>query len=264
MKFRAVCLAKFLVFLAPLAAAHDRCDWPKEMPKPKVLLVGEIHGTAESPAFVGELACAATKSGQSVSIGLEIAVAEQERIDRYLSSRGTRKDRSELLAGNFWTRKRQDGRSSQAMYDLIERLRMLRRKGADIKVVAVDETVNESREVGIARNIQRLADMPKNQVVVLLGNLHPRQTKGVSWDADYEPVGYRLASVKPFSILISAHTGSAWVCAPDCGVKEQKAGDDDENVSGYVGAQSSAPGYNGVYRIASSTASPPANFQETP
>lgn len=259
MKFSGVCLVLSVLFFASNAVAYDRCSWPKGMPIQRVLLMGEVHGTNESPAFVGQLACATAKAQKSLSVGLEITVVEQARIDRYLVSRGTRKDRLELIAGTFWTRKRQDGRSSQAMYELIERLRKLRHKGADITVVAVDETVYESREAGMARNIQRLAESSKDQIIVLLGNLHPRKTKGVSWDHDYEPIGYRLSQVQPFSVLISANVGSAWVCAPDCGVKAQKATDQGSNATGYVGAQSSAPGYDGVYRLSTTTASRPAS-----
>jgi hypothetical protein len=66
-----------------------------------VLLVGEVHGTAESPGFVAETACAALAGGRSVTVALEISVAEQARLDAFLASPGGATDRAAVLAGDL-------------------------------------------------------------------------------------------------------------------------------------------------------------------
>ncbi|MGV6492816.1 hypothetical protein ACTUVK_003020 [Stenotrophomonas rhizophila] len=112
--------------LAGTSGARERCTWPEAMPIRPLVLVGELHGTVETPALVGELACAAAADATPVTVALEMDPTEQARIDAYLASAGTAADRSALLAGRFWTRTMQDGRSSVAMAALIERLRSLR------------------------------------------------------------------------------------------------------------------------------------------
>ena len=77
-----------------------------------ILWFGEIHGSEESPRFVGDVACRAAAAGH-VQVGLEIAGDEQARIDRYLRSAGSPADRAALLDGPFWHQ--HDGRSSTGM-----------------------------------------------------------------------------------------------------------------------------------------------------
>jgi hypothetical protein len=95
-----------------------------ELLKPGALvLLGEIHGTAEVPLFVGRLACQATAKGLRVRVGLEIPQEEQARIDAFLSATDADAAKQSLLQGPFWTRDMQDGRSSEAMLALLTRLR---------------------------------------------------------------------------------------------------------------------------------------------
>ena len=87
-----------------------------------IVLFGEIHGTEESPAFFGDAACAALARGAAVTAALEIPREERARIDAFLASAGTPDDRRALLAGAFWRRGYQDGRSSRATAAFLDRL----------------------------------------------------------------------------------------------------------------------------------------------
>src|ERR1051326_1106924 len=103
------------------AAACDPVDGLGPLLEPgSVLLLGEMHGTEESPAFVDRAACLAHKAGQPVTVALEIPVQEEPLISAYLSSQGGEKDRAALLRGSFWADPYQDGRRSKAMLGLIE------------------------------------------------------------------------------------------------------------------------------------------------
>lgn len=167
-----------VITLAALSArASEPCRWPAAMPSPAVVLVGEIHGTDQAPAFVGQLACAASADGTAVTVALEISAQEQPRLDAYLASAGTPAARAAVLAGPFWTRSTQDGRSSTAMLALLERLRRLNADGRRVAVIAVDEERIGARDVGMAEQITR-AVQPGRRVIALLGNVHASQRLG--------------------------------------------------------------------------------------
>lgn len=258
MNLRERCVVFLLFLVSAGAIAKEECIWPRDMPAPNIILVGEVHGTKEAPEFVGNLVCAAARRGTNVVVALEISSSQQQLIDSYLTSAGSRTDRLALLSGKFWTRQSQDGRSSRAMLNLIDRVRVLKRKWAGISIIAVDETANGSRDAGMAKHIGSAAGLPDTQVIALLGNYHASQMKGSNGNAEYEPAGYLLADRRPFSVLFSAQAGSAWACTPECGILSRKAGKQDGGVLGYLNGQSTKPGYDATYSVRSSTASLPA------
>lgn len=239
------------------AVARERCTWPEAMPVRALVLVGEVHGTVETPALVGELACAASADGTAVTVALEISAREQARLDAYLASAGTPAARAALLAGPFWTRSTQDGRSSTAMLALLERLRRLNADGRRIAVIAVDEERIGSRDVGMAEHITR-AVQPGRRVIALLGNVHASQRLGRPNLPDYAPAGYLLRGLAPLGVRVGAHGGEAWVCAPVCGVRafgNQRVGDASV---GYAAGDRAQSGYDGNYTVPLYTASLPA------
>src|SRR6185436_14170191 len=105
-------------------------------------LLGEIHGTCEAPRATLALA----RQSLPARIGLEIDVDEQPRIDAFLRDG----DRAALLAGPFWTRDFQDGRSSQAMAALLDDVRQLRLSGADLDVFLFRDESHDDVEADMA------------------------------------------------------------------------------------------------------------------
>jgi hypothetical protein len=148
-----------------------------------VLLLGEMHGTTQSQAFVSRAACLALGAGHPVTVALEIPQQEEARITAYLASDGGEKDRAALLAGPFWAGTYKDGRSSRAMLGLIEDLRAMRRKGSPVRVALIDSMVppadGRSRDHMMADNLKAAFDAaPKDVFLALTGNLHSRVTLG--------------------------------------------------------------------------------------
>ncbi|WP_313495429.1 hypothetical protein [Stenotrophomonas sp.] len=143
-------------FANDVASANENtnCSWPLNIPAASLLLVGEVHGTNETPALIGDLACASATSGSPVVVALEIPIEEQTSLDNFLASKGSDADQAALLATQFWARQPQDGRSSVAMLKLLHRLRTLRTEGAAISVLAVDDGMAGSRDAGMARHIR--------------------------------------------------------------------------------------------------------------
>ncbi len=118
-------------------ADAPRCDAPAGVEalwtdaRIQYLVLGEYHGTAEMPAVTAELVCAAASGGERVLLALELPQAEESELQAFVSGAATT-----LHEHGFWQRAR-DGRSSAAMFALLERIRDLREAGLDIAVIAV-------------------------------------------------------------------------------------------------------------------------------
>lgn len=183
----------------------------------RVMLVGELHGSREVPGIVAGLASNLSEDVRPLIVGLEIWRSEQAALDRYLASAGTGEDREALLAGPFWATR--DGRSSEAMVDLIERLRVLALK-APLQVMAFD-VEKDSGSTGAERDrsmgellAARLESMPDARLLVLAGNFHTRIQSGAPWDPAHDFMGHFLRGQDPYAVEIMGVKGSTWMC-PD-------------------------------------------------
>ncbi|MBA3821273.1 MAG: hypothetical protein H0X17_20485, partial [Deltaproteobacteria bacterium] len=180
-----------------------------------------MHGTEESPRFVGDAACQAARLGR-VQVGLEITGDEQPRFDRYLRSAGSAADREALVAGSFWSQA--DGRSSAAMVALIDRVRTLRVAGAAIELVAYD-VLSTGRDAAMADAVVKARDASAI-FIALSGNVHSRRNKGVPWDAALVPtVAHLVARGLPVTTFLDAPAGGTIAARiatddhePTCGV----------------------------------------------
>jgi hypothetical protein len=263
---------------APLALAADpspaqpACKaipglQPLLMPGAAVLL-GEMHGTNESPAFAADVVCLALQAGLPVTVGLEVPQEEEARFAAYLASLGTAGDRTTLLAGPFWRSTYQDGRRSQAMLSLVERLRHLRQSGAKVRVVLLDRegAAAQERDRTMAAQVKAaLAGSPADFVVTLTGNVHNRVVRGTPWDKGYEPMGFLLArnGAKVTALDVSHTGGSAWFCTSaqpsDCKVQTLRArAGPGESPAVSLGGDAAPPEFHGTYNVGPLTASPPA------
>jgi hypothetical protein len=234
----------------------------------RILLLGEIHGGVEGPALLGEAACAASLHAGVAVVALEVPTEEQARLTAFLDSDGTTEDRRALLAGPFWQRSYQDGRSSVALLELLAQLRFLRKAGHDVRVVAFDEGpvgAGQVRDDAMAAALIAAVDAAPAGAVTLVfaGNVHTRSRVGVPWDAAYRPAGVAVRDRWPqrvVSLLLRAPAGETWMCTSgeeaSCG-RHPLGG-----VSGDAGHVElfAAPrdGYDGAVQLAAATASPPA------
>ncbi|MCP3136775.1 TraB/GumN family protein [Pyxidicoccus xibeiensis] len=193
----------------------------KELLKPGLMmLIGEQLGSREAPQVVGDLVCQAAEAGQSVALGLSIPRDEQARIDRYLASAGTPTDQDALLEGPFWRRPYQDGRSSRAVFDLIDRVRAMRELGLHVSLVAydTDEVHGSERDAALADVwLKRHAARPEEVLVVLAGNTHVRTVTGTPWDKDFTPMAHHLQKALPElrALELGYAQGKRWGCDLD-------------------------------------------------
>lgn len=225
------------------------------------LLIGEIHGTQETPALLASML--RQGSGRPWLLGLEIPRQEQERIDAFLRSDGGARARAALTGGAFWTRELQDGRSSEAMLQLIDAVRALRRSGRDIHVVCFDDLAEGDgagdRDARMAQALRdALATERHRRAVALMGNYHARIGRGAPWNAQQEFLGWHLRDLSPLSVDVGAPTGSSWVCNPDCGVYRFGADRAPGTATLRMAVQPDANGFVGTLALPRFSASPPA------
>jgi len=218
-----------------------------------VVLVGEIHGTQESPAFVADAVEVALDQGRRVTVALEIPQDEGPVLQAYLKSPGGAESGGAgceeavfVKQRPFWESYFKDGRSSKAMCKLIQALHRLHAQGRPVSLLTIDPRPlppagspvhadqrglrQTPRDVGMAEALARSVEtsrrsapeVPHALLIALTGNLHQRLERGAPWDESYEPMGYRLALRLDRSdrqvrlIALDVHPyggGEAWICS---------------------------------------------------
>lgn len=239
------------------------------------VVVGELHGTAESPDAFADLVCVASQSKRRVVVALERLTSEQPDIDAYLKSDGSRAARAALTSGINWHSETQDGRSSQAYADMLERLRLLaqaHRFDGIVTFMPTGRLDNAAYEKEMARAVQAAASTPDTLVLVLVGNTHAR-IKEVTFDGTtYMPMAGLLPRAETRTLYLAASgKGEAWNCLMPqagqkmtCGARPAMSGSK-ESPRG-IGAPTNPWGaYDADFYLGVPyTASPPAVSPQTP
>lgn len=248
---------------APAYALQDDTvtELMKKAEKSRIILVGEMHGTREVPALVADLAERWSKPREdngvkpALIVALEYPRSEAADLNAYFHSDGGPAARKRLLDSPLWSRSYQDGRSSEAMLDLIEGVRALARSGRKIKLAPFDQNAKQarldaSRDKSMAQNLRAIVKAnPSARVMALTGNFHARQSVGAPWDAKYRFMGNYLKDLAPYSIDVGAMRGSYWGCfgqsAADCKVERFGDASDKTPAPGmYVDEDVTATGYD--------------------
>lgn len=226
-----------------------------------VVVLGEMHGTEEAPAVVGSLACQAS-ARQRVWVGLEIPFELDRLIEQLPTDLGAG---TSLIQEPFWHRERQDGRSSAAMFALLQQIAELRRAGANISTFGFDSNDRRTeRDADMATRILAHAkESAEGFMVALVGNVHPRNGAHASDGLSFTPMGVHLANAlgSRFTALdIKYASGAVWACFADteCGVRPVSGTLLGREKFIEVFAQQNVRGFHGAYYLASLTPSPPA------
>lgn len=186
-----------------------------------LLLLGEIHGTAQSPAMAEQFVCTALQRQRRVALFLEIPADEQPRIDAYLQSDGGLAAQRALVSGSPFRdapAEGQDGRRSVAMLGLIEAARRLRQSGAPLNLIAFDATQGfAERDRAMADRVRaERAHYPARVLITYSGNVHNMLELPPGIPA---PMGTYLVDLRPVSLnLLPVAGGAAWSCSRPCGV----------------------------------------------
>lgn len=267
MRLHAVRAAETASDCGPIAGADVL--WAR--PQLKWLVVGEIHGSAEMPAAFGDLVClAAARSRRPIVVGIELPPDEQTRLNAYMASDGGTDARDALFTGPFWHPRFSDGRSSQAWFGLIERMRQLKQQGRIADLVAVRREIRPEpgKPIDQAAYEAQLAEGMRATVngnalsLIYVGNIHAasRALPGLP----YAPAAAQLPADETLSINLEANGGSFWNCRSDeqktlhCGAQSVGApGEPDPR--GIVFDETGQSPWSATFRLGvPTTASPPA------
>jgi hypothetical protein len=274
--FKSALFSFFIVasIRSALAQANDLSSVLAEQ-SIKFLVFGELHGTTEEPRAFGDAVAAAMRSRQLVTVALELSVDEQASITSYINSDGNANDRRALLAGSDW--RENDGRTSAAMFRLIEQLRILSHEYRDrIKVIAIKPTFNPKDrsqtgyEEEMAKNLLKAApaDSDDSVVIALVGNIHAMRTPIESDPAEgfvgFLPMAMHLPQKATVTVRMNSDGGEAWNCMDNAkGVETCGA-----HIFGPEGGAHRADflvfrlprnGYNAALWVGHLSASPPAS-----
>lgn len=232
--------------------------WEKITPSNPVVLLGELHGTKEAPAFAAQMVCQARKSDYPVTLFLELNKTEQGTVDQYLASDGSAIAKGKLLQSGSWGRDYQDGRNSTAMFDLIEYVRKLKQEGQAVELVLMDLGSAPDRDAEMANNIlQTIEKDPSRFFVALMGNIHNQINEGSGRVGDL--VLQALGPEQVISLNQLYGSGTAWVCLASEGCGVHKLGGLDGETRGIILDPKDRIGeYHGSYGVGPINASLPA------
>lgn len=232
MKLKTLLLSFGLVLAASLAAAdaqstHAPAGFEREVAGVRdaaaghrMILLGEKHATAEIPRLVAALV-EDLSAQEPLVLALEVPRSEQAAMHRFLASDGGADARAALRAGAWWqvVGTQHDGRRNEDLIDMIERLRVLKAAGRDLRLLPFDTTPgatrsHHERDRAMADYLrEQFLAAPAARFVVVAGNVHAMLRKpGYAPPEMQQPMGAFLVDLEPYSINISARAGQFWGC----------------------------------------------------
>lgn len=186
------------------------------------VLVGEIHGTQEMPMVFAALVRMLHQQNKHLVVGLEIPPAEQAAINQYLAAGDAQAAiyREKMLSGTFWhpAPGRHDGRSSQAMLQMLDSLRsMVAQSGKGITVLCFLQPGDAAMASIVLRQMAAFGD---DVFISLSGNLHAMRQHAL--DARLPTMASFFPARQTLTIDVTALSGAAWICSSGvlCGAEE--------------------------------------------
>lgn len=229
----------------------------------RYVVVGEMHGTTETPAAFADLVCAARAQGP-VTVALEFSESMQPTLDAFMAADSDPAARAMLAAYPHGPFVHHDGRGSVAMLDLLLRLRAMQRETPSLKVIAF--APDTPRVPGFSQSYyeldmgHRLANAarkaPDSRLLVLVGNIHAQ--KKMIESRQLTPAIVHLPSTEVVSLHVVQQGGNTWSCGRDaCGANPLPEAYDAET-RGVVVQPYGDGAFDGVLALGPTTASEPA------
>lgn len=232
-------------------------------PEARYVIVGEIHGTTETPAAFAQLVCEASARG-AVTVALELPMSLQSEFEAFLAATGDASAEAILRRTSYWNPRHQDGRSSVAMVEMLHSIRRLRAAGRDIAIrvflpdqgrpAGFDQNYHE---LEMATEIARAARVrPEARVLVLVGGVHASKARIEMWDL--LPAAAHLPRAEVITLDVAQQGGQSWSCRTEgCGISDMiSVYDPVERGVTLVPIDDGA--YDGILAVGPVTASPPA------
>lgn len=263
-----------IIGLAALLAATSSGCWPVAgserlwQPTTRWLIVGEMHGTNETPDAFANLVCLAAAKGRPVTVALEYSVDGQPIIDGYLASDGGAQARVNLLTLPLFTSEMPDGRGSVAFLRLFERLRLMKQSGHISGVVAFDvgraTQPGQDRNAAMAQVWSAIKTPPNGLIAVLVGNVHAMRKQIAFSNRMIVPAASLMPVDQTVTVNVIGAGGTAWNCQQD-GCHEHELGPPGALVSGITYSADADRRWDATYQLGvPTTAAFPASTADGP
>jgi hypothetical protein len=185
-------------------------------PSTRWVIVGEIHGTVETPAAFTDLACLASETGRPVVVAIEYSADWQSVVDAWLLSDGGEAARAALMTLRIWRTDIPDGRGSVAFLDMLDRLRRMKQAGQIAGVVCADVSEtgwgDETRDSLMARAWQSI-DAPEDGIILaLVGNAHAMRLPWTLRDRTIVTAASLMPPERAITVSVFGNGGTAWNC----------------------------------------------------
>ncbi|WP_226637215.1 hypothetical protein [Brevundimonas poindexterae] len=258
--------------LAATLAALSPCDAPVGTSMlldtdARIIVIGELHGTAEVPAAFAEMVCEAAQRGP-VTVALELPQGMQPEMDAFLAAED---DAAALLALEgtpFLDPTMIDGRTSLAMVAMLNRIRALRAEGLDVTIHLFQPSsgrpagfVQSWYELDMAKALSEgIYARPEARVLALVGNLHASKTAIDDMPHVGLPAFAHFRPAEVFSLQVMWQGGEAWTCNPECGSHAYPSAHD-ASARGVILEPDDEGAYDGLLAVGPTTASPPVQAE---
>ncbi|MDF2637455.1 MAG: hypothetical protein K0R64_439 [Novosphingobium lindaniclasticum] len=196
--------------------------------QPRYVVFGELHGTQQSPAFIGNLACALASRKQRVLVAIEQNARDNAALQDAWRLPTARFGQALRLVG--WIG-RKDGIASEAMFGMVVHLHALKTTGLPIDIVAFNSDSAQEKhfphlagqgahEAAQAENIHAATIRGRyDQVLILVGNVHARRARHGEGAGSFDFMAARLAALGRVVTLNTRYAaGTAWNCLAKPGV----------------------------------------------
>jgi hypothetical protein len=228
----------------------------------QVIVLGEIHGTNESPRFAENLVCHLLKAKKRVVLALEIQNNYQSQIVEAINQTSEEAAVAQLGKMLFWRASMQDGKRSIGYMSLLRSAWRWKKQNPEFQVIAVDlpsGSVPLTREEYIAAKLKEAVQESRVTVVALLGNLHAQRAKGTLWDQDFVPAVSLVTKLDLVSLKMDYSAGTAWVCnRAGCGVNSVSSVPPSRKFqTPRITLSKQDPKFDGMYFLGEVTASAP-------
>jgi len=188
-------------------------------PAVRWVVVGELHGTNETPLAFANLVCLASAAGRAVTVAVEYPSDSQRDIDAYLASNGNRHALSSFLKIPVFTAAMQDGRGSVAFIRMWDRLRRMKRAGNIANVVASDisrsDSPGQQRDETMAKAWIDIAVPDNGIVLTLVGNVHAMRKPLSIAGRTIITAGSLMPAGRTITVNVVGSGGTAWNCQAD-------------------------------------------------
>lgn len=231
-------------------------------PTTRWVLVGELHGTNETPDAFANLVCLAASTNRPITVTLEYSTDDQAVVDFYLASDGNDRACSALLELSIFTSAMQDGRGSVAFVRLFDQLRRMKQAGKIRGVVGSDvgrsTPAGQERDASMAQTWTTIPAPDKGMILAFVGNVHAMRKAMVRPNHTIITAGSLMPAERTVTVNIVGSGGKAWNCQQDgCGAHD--AGRPSEAAIGITYSTDADRQWDATYQLGTpTTAAAPA------